>query len=290
MISRKIQLIGNKSYSVSLPKDWVRQHNLKEKNILFIERTKNDDLIIKPIHTPKKNSFKFDIDKIENISEFVMFCYIKNINYFTLISKEFSYEQVSKIRKIITFLEGYEIVNETKTSIEIVFLFKEIDIKIKDIHRRIVFILKVMVDALEKKDYQTLEESEKNVDKLYHLSKRIIFSCYNNKQLREENDISGWEDLFFMKDISKKLEKIGDNLFEYKANITSSANQIIKVQLDVVNKIISKKDLNNLKLNLKNKYKNSVSEENVLINKVNERCLDILENALALEYNKKYFY
>jgi len=48
MHRRKIQLIAGTTYSVSLPKEWVRKNNLKEKNeILFYE--KNDrTLVISP--------------------------------------------------------------------------------------------------------------------------------------------------------------------------------------------------------------------------------------------------
>lgn len=48
-LTRKIQIVGNRSYAVSLPKKWVIKNNLERKEVNITEN--NGNLII----SPKKN-------------------------------------------------------------------------------------------------------------------------------------------------------------------------------------------------------------------------------------------
>jgi len=103
MHRRKIQLIAGTTYSVSLPKEWVRKNNLKEKNeILFYE--KNDrTLVISPyaIEGKKLNEISLDIDKyisaIDQILFAVYYLGIENISLFS--KKELTKDVKSRIRK-----------------------------------------------------------------------------------------------------------------------------------------------------------------------------------------------
>ena len=131
-----------------------------------------------------------------------------------------------------------------------------------------------------------------NIDRLYNLSKRIIFSCVKNELLRKENAIYYDEDLFFYKDIFKKLEQIGDNVYALsKLKITSEDLNAAKAILNLLDDALIKKKgiatfkktLSGIKIERKN-----VQTSNSLL-KIHERSLDIFENLISIEFNKKFF-
>ncbi len=283
MESRRIQLVGNRSYSVSLPKEWVLANHLKEKDTIFIDITKDNEEV--------KKEVEMEAGKIDNITEFLMLCYVKNIDRIILKSDGMDYQKLVKIRNIINYLEGYDIVKEDEGKIEIAFLFNEVQITIPQIHRRMIYLLKLMFQAIENKDRQTCEDTENNIDRLYHLSKRIIISCTHNHRLQKENNVMNEEDLFFLKDISKKLEGIGDSLYELSSHkITEEQKKKIIALLGLVEDMFSqKKDLGPIKDCIRDMPEQRDGPGDLILNKMQDRCLDLFENRLSIDYNKKYF-
>jgi len=290
MESRKIQLVGYRSYSISLPKDWILHNKLKEQDIVYLDTTKNDEILIRPssIERAKKDTLTLDIDSIDNIAEFIVFCYSKGIQV-RLISKKLSFDQIKSVREILKNLDGYEITTENDKLIEISFLFQNIDINLDKIIFRIVYLLKLMTTSLENKDFSTLEETETSIDKLYHLGTKILFESLENQKIRLENRIMHQEDILHIKDIIKKLENIGDAIFMFKNHKFSSEDKKkIKEAVDYCDKLLIKKHKDQTFID-KIEEKQNVKEQNYLINRIQHLCKDITESVLSIEFNKKYF-
>ncbi len=288
---RKIQLVGNRSYAVSLPKEWVVSNKLKAQDGIYIDTTKDNKLMISTKHAEQKKIMEVNIDDIYNISDFIMFAYVKNIDRLVLKSKNLTYDKVIKIRKIVTLLEGYDIVIEEPGKIEIAFLFKDVQITMQDIHRRMLYLLNTMLEAMCNADYATITDSEVNMDKLYYLSKRIVTSCINDSELQKKNQLTQLEDLFFLKDVSKKLENIGDIFVEFAhLKLTSTHQDKIKLLLDAVAQMIShKRNLYKISEVLKNFKNTDTSKTGIMITKIHTRCNNMFRNVMYLEYNKNYF-
>lgn len=295
MESRKIQLVGNRSYSVSLPKKWVLLNKLKEQDTIFIEPNDNNELVISSINaSPKinKKEVTVTVNEIENISEFLMFCYIKNINNLKLLFKKQDYKKVKSIKHILKYLEGYDIVSEDEKKIEISFLFNDININLQKILIRMTYLLRLLLNSLKDKDSSTLEETENSIDRIYHLSKRIIFSSSYNQEIRNENNIKHYEDLFFYKDIFKKLENIGDLLIKLKEyNLSDNDEKTISHLIDLLyDLLIKKQSTNKIKLSLNLiTYQSSDIDISNNIQRIHELCIDIMENSMLIEFNKNYF-
>jgi len=289
---RKIQLVGNRSYAVSLPKEWVLSNKLKAQDGVYIDTTKDNKLIITTKHIEQKKVMEVNIDEIYNISDFIMFAYVKNIDKLILKSKHLTYENTIKIRSMITFLEGYDIVSEEPGKIEIAFLFKDVQITVQDIHRRMLYLINTMLEAVYAADYKSVLECETNIDRLYYLSKRIVTSCINDSELQQKNQSTQVEDLFFLKDISKKLENIGDALLEFShTQFTALQKEKIKCLLDAITQMISsKRNLHKIGEILKNFKHNDTTRGGILISKIYARCSNMFRNVMYLEYNKSYFH
>jgi len=295
MESRKIQVVGNRSYSMSLPKKWVLDHKLKEQDLVFVEANENGELVIRSSEKIIKENTKtltLELENIIDISEFLVFCYVKNINKVKILYKKSEPEKIASIKKIMQYLDGYDIVSEDESKIEISFLFNDLNINLSKIVTRLVYLIKLSINSCESSKRVGILENEMNIDRLYNLSKRIIFSCMSNAKLKKENNILFDEDLFFYKDVFKKLEQIGDNVYQLSSfKLTSSDIETAKFMINLLEEVlIRKKGLHEFKekispLDIKSK-KNEVKS---LLAKIQERCLDIFENMVSIEFNKKYF-
>jgi phosphate uptake regulator len=294
MDSRKIQLVGNRSYAVSLPKEWVINNRLKNKDTVFIETTGNNELLIKNTAAVKKDDkiITVNLEDVDNITEFIVFCYVKNIDKIRIIIKKSDYEKVIAIRSLLKYLEGYDITKEDEKIIEIAFLFHDINININNIMRRMIYLLKLMMASIINKDSKNLQDTETNIDKLYHLSKRIIFSCISSQKQREENDINNQEDLFFIKDIVKKIESMGDSIYNLRSQAITpkeieTINEIISILEMMLDKKPKMKEIKNRLHNINITSKNK--EVAYRINRIQELCKDAMENFMSIQFNTEYF-
>ncbi|MBN2459206.1 hypothetical protein JXB28_02885 [Candidatus Woesearchaeota archaeon] len=294
MEARRLQKVGNRSYAVCLPKKWVLDNKIKEQDHIFMDIKQNNDLVLKAKQQEEKikDSITVDIADIDHLPEFLVLCYVKNVDKINLNSKKPDYENFKAIKKVVSYLEGYEITEEDESHVEIQFLFKDVNITLKHLLRRMTYLLSIMVTALENKDIETLLKTETTTDQLYHLSKRIMHSCMKNSKQREENDIRSEEDLLFMNIIFKKLENIGDR-FESLTDkkLSESDYKLLKEMISLLNDLFFKKsELKSHKEKLA-KIKKSANTSAIRgsLLSIADLCLDIFENVVSIEYSRKYF-
>ena len=105
MHRRKIQLIAGTTYSVSLPKEWVKKNNLKEQNeILFYEKG-DRTLLLSPDAAGAKDlkAITLNIDNyLENIDQVLFAVYYVGVEIITLFSTN-KYLKCTKFIELIYF-------------------------------------------------------------------------------------------------------------------------------------------------------------------------------------------
>jgi len=280
--TRKIQIVGNRSYAVSLPKKWVVKNNLEKKEVNIIE--KEGDLILSSKKI-QKNSENKDIlvEDLELIPSILLLCYSRAISKVKLIFKNKGDYLSAKpiVLEILSHLEGFKVINDNNNNnnITISESYEKANISIHDLAKRMVIILNNMVDCILNNNSKTKKVLENESDSLYHFSKRTLYNYANDSIL--QIDI---EEIFLWRLIFKKLENIGDILEKttkesyIKENIQEVLNKLNdfiiiqkKIRISEIQKIKEKefKNLNN--------------------NKIKELVIDILNNLLLIDLNKAYF-
>jgi phosphate uptake regulator len=280
--TRKIQIVGNRSYAVSLPKKWVVKNNLEKKEVNIIE--KEGDLILSSKKI-QKNSENKDIlvEDLELIPSILLLCYSRAISKVKLIFKNKGDYLSAKpiVLEILSHLEGFKVINDNNNNnnITISESYEKANISIHDLSKRMVIILNNMVDCILNNNSKTKKVLENESDSLYHFSKRTLYNYANDSIL--QIDI---EEIFLWRLIFKKLENIGDILEKttkesyIKENIQEVLNKLNdfiilqkKIRISEIQKIKEKefKNLNN--------------------NKIKELVIDILNNLLLIDLNKAYF-
>lgn len=288
---RKIQLVGNRSYAITLPKKWVIQHKLKNQDTVSVVPTEHNDLLISTHQgrVEPQQDISLQVTDTKTLAEFIVFCYIKNVNQISLHFAENGFEVSRETRHILQFLEGYEITNETEHIIEISFLFQEMRATLPNIIRRMLYLLKLEVNCWKRNDLDSIAETELTIDRLYYLSKRIIFLCSISSLQQKENEVEYEEDLFFLDHLIKRLESISDTLYRYRKEKLSpkdaaALDETMKLLEQALQKKVSMSQLKTQYETLNNRItpeKNSYAVVRTL-----EITKDIIDSVMDIEFNR----
>jgi len=217
MHRRKIQLVAGTTYSVSLPKEWVKKNNLREKNEIILHEKNDRTLVISP-HIIKENKLEeisLNVDDYPNNIDQMMFVVyylgIENINLFS--KKNFTKDMKSRIRKTLNNMSGTEITFEDPQRIKIKVLLDKSKINIIQVLYRLSLIIDSSItNILENLDLKEIQINEDEIDRLFHLVSKIVsLSLIDSNVLQSSriNNISLVPSYFL---ISKKLENIGDDV------------------------------------------------------------------------------
>ena len=294
MESRKIQMVGNRSYSISLPKRWVLENNLGAQDIVFVHANDSDELVISRSGANKKESKEItvDLEDLADVSEFLVFCYVKNVNKLKIYYKRSYPIKISGLKNALKYLDGYDITVEDDSKMEISFLFNDLNITLPKLLVRMVYLIKLALLFNTSSSISDIEDNEMNIDRLYNLSKRIIFSAVRDPKIRDDNGINFDEDLFFYKDVFKRLEQIGDSIYRL------GTSKLADPDLQTAHKFVDLLEEALVKKNKLHQFKEKISSIRIaarspgsqdLLGKMQERCFDIFENMRSIEFNKQYF-
>ena len=241
MYSRKIIRLGNSSYAIALPKEWVTKSELDKGDYLKIIQQTTGELTITP--TIKKDavkikSFDFSHKSKQEIRRELLGAYVQDYNIFDIKVVKDKKKLVKQFLKGIT---NFEIIEESDEKIRAKDFFKLEEINVDNFVRRTEHNAQSLFDDVRvflvsnkpsEESFAEIEEIEDSVDIFAAVITRIYFKGMNNPSflinLKKDsmNMFNNWWIVF-------NLEYIVDNLFnmaEIKKENPSLAipEQIIK--------------------------------------------------------------
>lgn len=298
MAKRKIQLIAGSTYTISLPKEWVKKNNLKEKDEIEIYQKENNDLIIssKSEKTKHNGEITIDIDDyLEDIDSIIFALYYRGFEKINIHSKtELKKYLRSRIRKAITHMSGTEIIYEDDKKITLRVLLDKSKIDIRQIIYRILLILESSIeDMTNHLDISEIRVNENEIDRLFHLANKIITLSLKDSNILESSNIKNISIIPSCLLMSKKLENIGDSIIrlaEYLYENKSSINQEKKVLIIIKDKLneISKHILKNFKNGFKRTKEEQIKSIEQNISKIKkgfigDKIKEIIRNLYDIE-------
>jgi len=218
---RKLIRLGNSSFAIALPKDWVVKAGLNKGDKVFVVPNSNGELMIssefkglngKHIDLELKNNEKEDIKKnlhaayTKGYSEINLKCDMKT--------------NKAAVEEILDNYMSLEIIETAHDEIKIKDFFDIKEAKFENFVRRIDTNLREMFDILiveckrEKVSAQSIKEIaeiDKAVNKFYFLCSRIFIRGMDNPSILSVLKMSG-NKLFNNWWVSFHLESLGDGL------------------------------------------------------------------------------
>lgn len=239
MHKRKIQLIAGATYSVSLPKEWVKKNNLREKEEILLYEKNDRTLVISPysIKENRPNEISLNVEEYAQTIDQILFAiYYLGIENITLFSKkELSKEVKAKIRKTLSNMSGTEIIQEDQQRMIIKVLIDKSKLDIFQIIYRIGLILDLSLsNIMGQFNLSEIKMNETEIDRLYHLIAKIVSLSLIDSNILHSSNIKNVSLIpsYFL--IGKRLENIADNihnLSEYLShhNLNVEHSEILQI-------------------------------------------------------------
>lgn len=192
MNQRKLIKLGNSSFAIALPKDWVDKSGLKKGENVFLEENGNGEIIIKPNPGNKSNNKEINIEitgkEASTIKGEVRAAYIRGYSTFR-ISGARDKAAKENLKKIFSEFLSFELIDSNEKEIIAKDFFNMEDANITNFIRRMDNNIREIFDiALEevKKEkispakLKEIEEIDRDVNKFYFLCSRIFMRGIDN--------------------------------------------------------------------------------------------------------------
>jgi len=237
METRKVYVSGGSTYVISLPKKWVKKANLKAGDSLVVTE-QGGSLLIETSVIEKRSSVKeIKISQMissEALERLLIAFYLVGYDTITIkLDRKDHLPYRKSIRKILDYLIGVEIVEDTNDSMTLEVMVDYRRMMTKQILQRIYSINRSMLldlgKALNTMDVGLAKDvivREREIDRLYFLVVRQLKSAVEYQQIAEKLGIENQRDCLGYRIVVKVLERIADHI----ENIAKSYIQLLEIK------------------------------------------------------------
>ncbi|MFC1685503.1 AbrB/MazE/SpoVT family DNA-binding domain-containing protein [Nanoarchaeota archaeon] len=220
---RKLIRFGNSSYIIAIPKPWISKNKLKKGDLLFVEETPNNELIIKTKADKSKETKTIDIDiggkDINSIERELTSVYINNYSEINITGKNLN-QRSNAITKAVQDKIGLEISDQNNEKIIIKDILDLEAISLEKTIRRLDNMIRAIFEEIGEgvnsgkiKDW-TLKEIysiDQGINKFYFLSWKLIRKCQEDPRILSKFKLDSRK-LSDIQWVVLHLEQIGDEL------------------------------------------------------------------------------
>ncbi|MFB6223303.1 MAG: PhoU domain-containing protein [Haloarcula sp.] len=219
METRKVQLTGGSTYTVSLPKKWATENEVSAGSV--VEFYAEDDLLlVSPQHSDDHAEGTLDVTGLDNRHELtraVMTMYVSGFDIIRLEASRITAEQRRIIRDATQGLVGLEMIEETSNRVVLQDLLDSSELSVLNaITRMRLVALTMLSDAVEAliEDDDDLAEDvmqrDDDVDRLWYMVSRVFRTVLRNPTAADEIGFPR-ETVFDYQSSARQLERIADH-------------------------------------------------------------------------------
>ena len=248
---RKLQFTGKSSFIVSLPKEWVTDHGLKQGDQVIVGRNGSSVLEIKPTGVKKSTNQESativisNNDNDESILRKLIALYFLHYQTIHIIPKNarIAPSQRNTIRSAVkNVLMGAEITSDSTEGITIQVLINLVGLSVDGAFKRMLHLAKSMQDdvllALKEGNVELAQQvidSDDDVDRFgFYIIRQLTIGIENDHML-EEMGFSKSRDCLGYRVIVKNIERLADHaermakdVIEFKKPINSKSSVRLK--------------------------------------------------------------
>ena len=255
MESRKVQRVGYSTFSVSLPKDWVKDSGLKQGDLVMLIPEKDGSLKLIPSSVAERRPqteehvIHSDLCKETGMLErLIVGNYLLGRDAFGVISStRISREHIEEVRKIAHRLMGLGIVQETPERIDLQCSIDPTSFKIDMLMRRLSVIASTMyaeaMQALADSNQELAGDAirrEDEADMMYWLAMRLLLSAQRDRTIADKIGLEETTQILYFTQIAMWLELIADHSEEIaRMAIEFQDHGKEKISKQMMNRIIN---------------------------------------------------
>jgi len=216
--TRKVQVTGGSTYTVSIPKGWATDNGVSAgSEVEFYPE--GDSLFLTPVTEEERTEGTLDVGSLagEELTRAVMTMYVSGFDIIALESSRITNDQRRTIRDTVQGLVGLEVLEETRDRVVIRDLLDSSELSIHNAVTRMRLIalsmLEDAVDALGDGDTdmsRDVIQRDDDVDRLYMVVSRIFRSTLRTPKAAEELGLDR-EACFDYHASARQLERTADH-------------------------------------------------------------------------------
>ncbi|RQG88801.1 AbrB/MazE/SpoVT family DNA-binding domain-containing protein [Natrarchaeobius halalkaliphilus] len=218
METRKVQVTGGSTYTVSLPKEWATDNDVSAGTTVECY-PEDDSLLLTPQSDTQRQQGTLDVSDLEGerLTRAVMTMYVSGFDIIRLEAGRITTDQRRAIRDATQSLVGVEVLEETSGSVVIQDLLDSSELSIVNAVSRMRLIAISMLDdaitALIENDDDIAHdviERDDDVDRLWLVVSRIFRATLRSPRAAEELGVPR-EDCFDYHSSARQLERVADH-------------------------------------------------------------------------------
>jgi len=218
METRKVQVTGGSTYTVSLPKNWATENDVSAGSVVEFH-SEGDLLLLQPRRNEGRLKGALDISDLEGdqLTRGVMTMYVSGFDVIELDAPRMTAQQRRTIRKATQGLVGLEVIEETGEQVVLQDLLDSAELSVHNAITRMRLVSLTMlsdaVTALVEDDdqlaYDVIERDD-DVDRLWYMVSRVFRTVLRNPAQASEIGFPR-ETVFDYQSSARQLERIADH-------------------------------------------------------------------------------
>lgn len=244
METRKVQVTGGSTYTVSIPKGWATENDVSAgSEVEFYPE--GDSLFLTPVSEEERTRGTLDITELEGqeLTRAVMTMYVSGFDVIALEGGRISTEQRATIREATQSLVGLEVLEETRDRVVVRDLLDSSELSIHNAVTRMRLISTSMLAdalaALRDLDADLARDvinRDDDLDRLWMVVSRIFRATLRTPKAAEELGVPR-EVCFDYHSSARQLERIGDHATKI-AHLTLNIDEAIPEEvLDAIDEL-----------------------------------------------------
>jgi phosphate uptake regulator len=237
METRKVQVTGGSTYTVSIPKTWATDNGVSAGSTVEFY-PEGDSLFMTPTSGDERTEGTLDISNLAgtDLIRAVMTMYVSGFDVIVLENARISTDQRRTIREATQSLVGLEVLEETKSEVVIRDLLDSSELSIHNAVTRMRLIALSMLEdallALRELDSDLAHDviqRDDDVDRLWMVVSRIFRATLRTPKAAEELGLPR-EICFDYHSSARQLERIGDHATKI-AHLTLEIEQPVPTEV-----------------------------------------------------------
>lgn len=219
METRKVQLTGGSTYTVSLPKEWATENDVEAGSEIRFH-PEDERLVLSPDRGEAHSTGSFDVgarDAAAELTRVVITMYVSGFDEIRLTADRLTADQRQVIRQATQGLVGLEIIEETPERVVLQDLLDSSELEIENSLERMRLVALTMVRdavrALVEGDDGLADDvidRDDDVDRLWFMVSRIFRTVLRNPAASTTVDIDR-ETVFDYQSGARQLERVADH-------------------------------------------------------------------------------
>jgi phosphate uptake regulator len=219
METRKVQVTGGSTYTVSLPKDWATTNDVSAGSIVEFH-SEEDLLLLSPKQEQDRVEGTLDVtglDTEHQLTRAVMTMYVSGFDVIRLEASRITATQRRVIRDATQGLVGLEVIEETSDRVVLQDLLDSSELSVHNAITRMRLVsLTMLEDAIEAliSDDDELahdvKERDDDVDRLWYMVSRVFRTVLRNPTAATEIGFPR-DTCFDFQSSARQLERIADH-------------------------------------------------------------------------------